>query len=348
MTDREPRLPVIDTLRRVRRQAMTLSSETLVRAAPFGDEGHLLLVEPTVPVDLAAWAGEQKEWVETALAAHGGILFRGFQIATPAALDRVITALAGEPLVYRERSSPRQQVSGNVYTSTEYPADQSIFLHNENSYQHVWPQRVFFACAVPAETDGRTPVADTRRVYQRIDPAVRERFRERGVMYVRNFGDGLGLPWQVVFQTEDRAGVEAYCRTAGIEATWREGNRLRTRSVRPAIIRHPRTGESAWFNHAAFFHISTFEPSLREALLSQFAEEDLPSNTYYGDGRPIEPGVLDELRGAYGAAMRSFPWQTGDLMLLDNILMSHGREPYTGPRSILVGLAQPAAWADFS
>jgi alpha-ketoglutarate-dependent taurine dioxygenase len=102
----------------------------------------------------------------------------------------------------------------------------------------------------------------------------------------------------------------------------------------------------SWFNHATFFHVTTLEPALRDALLSQFSEDDLPNNTYYGDGQPIEPSVLDELRGAYHEATRLFPWQTGDLLLLDNTIMAHGREPFTGARSILVGLALPAAWAD--
>ena len=344
----EHRLRALEQFRRVRRQPLALSSETLVRSEPLDGGGHVLLVQPVIPVDLATWAREQSAWIESRLATYGGILFRGFQIASAAQLDRVVAAVAGEPLVYRERSSPRQQVSGNVYTSTEHPPDQAIFLHNENSYQHVWPQRVFFGCVRPADSGGRTPLADTRRVYAQIDPAVRQRFIDRQVLYVRNFGDGLGLPWQVVFQTDDRSAVEAYCGTAGIEWTWRDGNRLRTRQVRPAVVRHPRTGEMAWFNHATFFHVSTLDASIRDALLSQFGEEDLPSNTYYGDGRPIEPAVLDVLRAAYAESTRTFPWQTGDLLLLDNILMAHGREPFSGARSILVGLAMPAAWAELS
>jgi alpha-ketoglutarate-dependent taurine dioxygenase len=346
--DPEPLLQSLERLRRVRRRPVALSSETLVRSEPFDEPGHVLLVQPVMPIDLAIWARDQQDWVEQQLARHGGLLFRGFQIATAAVLDRVTMAIAGEPLVYRERSSPRHQVSGNVYTSTEHPADQTIFLHNENSYQHTWPRRVLFACATPPQTGGRTPIADTRRVFQRIDPAIRQRFIERGVMYVRNFGEGLGLSWQVVFQTEDRSAVDAYCRTAGIEVQWRDANRLRTRQVRPAVVRHPRTGEMSWFNHAVFFHLSTLEPSIREALLSQFSEEDVPNNSYYGDGRPIEPSVLDELRVAYAEATRTFSWQTGDLLLLDNLLMAHGREPFTGPRSILVSLALPARWTDFN
>lgn len=333
--------------RRGRARPMVLSSEALVDAEPYAEDGHVLVARRAVAgVDLAAWARENQTWIDTALERYGGLLCRGFGIASAAALDRVMDAIAAEPLAYRERSSPRERVSDHVYTSTEHPPDQAIFLHNENSYQQTWPCRVFFCCVKPADTGGRTPVADTRRVFASIDPAIRQRFAERGVLYVRNYREGLGLPWQVVFQTTDRSAVEAYCRNADIACTWREGNRLTTRQVRPAIARHPRTGEMSWFNHATFFHVTTLEPSLREALLSQMPEEELPSNSYYGDGRAIEPGVLDELRGAYHEATRLFSWETGDLLLLDNLLMAHGREPYTGTRTTLVGLAAPMSWRD--
>lgn len=50
-------------------------------------------------------------------------------------------------------------------------------------------------------------------------------------MYMRNFGDGFGLPWQTVFQTTEKAKVEAYCRIHDIKVEWKEGERLRTYQV---------------------------------------------------------------------------------------------------------------------
>lgn len=371
MSNPDPGRPGPELMRRTRGRPIVLSGEALVEARPYTDhsslaartdpaspaatpsaqaqDGHVLLARPAIPgVDLAVWAADHRSWIDTQLHVHGGLLFRGFGVASPANLDRVIGAIAGQPLSYRERSSPRTQVSGNVYTSTEHPPDQRIFLHNENSYQHVWPRRVFFCCVTPAETGGETPIADTRRVFARIDPAIRRRFAERQVMYVRNFGDGLGLSWQDVFQTSDRTVVEDYCRSAGITCTWRDGQRLTTRQVRPAIARHPETGEDVWFNHATFFHVTTLDPTIRDVLLSRMREDELPNNTYYGDGQPIEPAVMEETRGAYAACTRLFAWEQGDLLVLDNMLMAHGRAPFTGTRRILVGLAAPMAWRDLA
>jgi alpha-ketoglutarate-dependent taurine dioxygenase len=159
-------------------------------------------------------------------------------------------------------------------------------------------------------------------------------------MYVRNFGDGFGLPWQTVFQTTEKEKVEEYCRIHDIKVEWKDSERLRTRQVGPAVVKHPRTGELVWFNHATFFHISTLEKNTREALLAGFQEEDLPTNTYYGDGSPIEPSVLESLREVYQQAMVTFPWQKGDILMLDNMLAVHGRLPFVGPRQVLVGMAE--------
>src|SRR5262249_51202253 len=124
-----------------------------------------------------------------------------------------------------------------------------------------------------------------------------------------------------------------------IEFEWQEGNRLRTRQVRPALAQHPRSGEEVWFNHATFFNISTLDPVVAEALLEEFTEEGLPHNTYYGDGSPIEPDVLEELRDAYRQEMVSFTWRPGEILMIDNMLSSHARNSFSGPRQILVAMS---------
>lgn len=72
---------------------------------------------------------------------------------------------------------------------------------------------------------------------------------------MRNFRGHVGLSWQTAFQTTSRAQVEAYCRANEIEYEWRGEDWLKTRQVRPAVARHPRTGDMVWFNHLTFFHV---------------------------------------------------------------------------------------------
>jgi alpha-ketoglutarate-dependent taurine dioxygenase len=320
-----------------------MAGQSLVRESSLSPgQKFPMVLEPCAPgVDLLAWANESRGFIERNLLELGGILFRGFGHQSAATFEKLIKIVSGEPLEYRERSSPRNAVSGNIYTSTEHPPDQHIFLHNENSYAGTWPLKIFFCCVIAALQGGETPICDVRRVYQRIPASIRERFEQKGVMYVRNFSNSVGLSWKTVFQTEDRAKVEQYCQTAGYQFEWRDSNQLRTRRVAPAVATHPQTGERVWFNHAAFFHVSTLEPAVRDALRAQFAEEDLPNQTYYGDGSPIEDATLEAIREAYQAETIKFSWQPGDVLALDNMLAAHARTPYVGPRKILVGMATP-------
>lgn len=338
-----PARPPVPSFRPAPRRAIGGAGESVVREEMLHSGPPLpLVIRPSVVgLDPLAWARGHREMIEQRVHRHGAVLFRGFPIQSAEAFHAFVEAVVGELMEYRERSSPRHEEGNRVYTSTDHPADQRIFLHNEHSYARRFPLKLFFCCMQPSEEGGQTPIADTRRVLERVPAGVRAKFAEHGWMYVRNFGDGFGLSWQTVFQTSDPAEVEAYCALNGIECEWKPGNRLRTRQVRPATAVHPRTGERSWFNHATFFHVSTLPAEMRDGLLADFAEEDLPNNTYYGDGSSIEPETIDTLREAYRAETVMFDWERGDVLLVDNMLASHAREPFRGERRVLVAMADP-------
>jgi len=338
-----PPRPAVPSFRPAARRAIGGGENDFVREELLTPGQPLpLVIRPAVTgLDPLAWARAHRDLVEQRLQKHGAVLFRGFSIQSSDDFHAFVEALVGELMEYRERSSPRHEEGNRVYTSTDHPADQRIFPHNEHSYARRFPLKLFFCCLQPAEEGGQTPIADTRLVFERVPDEVRARFAEHGWMYVRNFGDGLGLPWQTVFQTSDPAEVEAYCARNGIECEWKPGNRLRTRQVRPASAVHPRTGERSWFNHATFFHVTTLPAEMREGLLADFAEEDLPNHTYYGDGSPISDETMQALRAAYQAETVIFDWERGDVLLVDNMLASHAREPFRGARKVLVAMADP-------
>jgi alpha-ketoglutarate-dependent taurine dioxygenase len=317
------------------RQAVPAAPADWVRTV--SPEGALPLeVRAAADVGLAQWARSHPEIISGWLARHGAVLFAGFGIQFED-FPAVAATLAGPPEPYRERSSPRTQLAPGVYSSTDHPADQPIALHNENSYQATFPARLVFCCLSEADRGGGTPLADCRRVLARLPPSVAATFRARQVRYVRNYGGGVGLAWQDAVGP-DPGSVERYCREADLGAHWQPGGRLRTTAVRPAIAVHPGTGEETWFNHAAFFHVSSLPPPLSAALLDQFGEDGLPTNTYYGDGGRIEPASLAAIREAYEQEAACTPWRRGDVLLVDNLLVAHGRQPFTGERRVVVSM----------
>jgi alpha-ketoglutarate-dependent taurine dioxygenase len=331
-----------DEFKANRRKVVRLSQEDLVKTAFLDTEERfpLVLSPKAAGLNLVSWGENNREFVERQLLEWGAVLFRGFNVDGVSHFEQFARAVSGELLDYRERAAPRKEVGSRIYTSTEFPADQSIPLHHEMSYSHNWPTKIWFYCAQPAQKGGNTPIANDREVINLIDAKIKERFKEKGVMYVRNYGEGLDMTWQVAFQTNDRLVVEEYCRNAHTQFEWRAGDRLRTRQGRQVTARHPKTGDLVWFNHAHMFHISNLPAEVQYALLSEFKDDEIPRNAFYGDGSPIESSILDEIRDLYQRSAVSFPWRQGDILLLDNFLASHGREPYIGPRKILVAMAE--------
>lgn len=292
------------------------------------------------------WLAEHRAAIMARLERDGVILLSNLDIMSSGQFATGAAALFGEQLLsYSNRSTPRTELKGRIYTSTEYPKEESIPQHNENAYSHEWPMKIAFLCLIAADEGGATPVADSRAVYRRIPAAIREKFQRKGVMYVRHYSS-VGLPWQEVFQTQAREEVDAYCRCHGIRARWLSEDLLRTEQVCPAVAVHPHTGAPVWFNQAHLFHVSNHTEENREALLRTFGEDQLPRHAYYGDGEALEDEVLETVRTIYDEEKIAFEWKSGDLILLDNMLYSHGRDPYEGARKVLVAMAEARTWAD--
>ena len=190
---------------------------------------------------------------------------------------------------------------------------------------------------LPAETGGATPLADSRAVYEKIPPEIREKFETKKIMYVRNYSD-IDLPWHEVFQTHKKEEVERYCIDNNFEFEWR-GNELRTKQVNQASIEHPLHGFKVWFNQAHLFHISSLDPETKQSFISMFGTDGLPRNTYFGDGSEIAEADLATIREIYEQEMFHFSWKKGDILLIDNLRFTHGRQPYEGARKVLVGMA---------
>jgi alpha-ketoglutarate-dependent taurine dioxygenase len=331
----------LNSLTSIKRQSVRVDQGSLVASRTLLEGHRLLLLEPAVDhLDLAAWAAANRGWLEHRLLEHGGLLFRGFDVPDSAAFQSVARAISPDLLDYVERAAPRKLVVGKVFTSTEYPADQWIPLHHEMSYSHNWPTKLYFYCEVPPERDGYTPVADDRDVITRMPDSLKAPFLEKGVMYVRNYGQGGDMPWPEVFQTSDRSEVERYLTSTNTEYEWRGEHQLRTRMRRQVLARHPGTGDTVWFNHAHMFHVSNMPANVRAALLQEFAEHDLPRNAFYGDGSTIPDEVAEAIRTLYRESAAFFPWRKGDVLLLDNFLTCHGRSPFQGQRRICVAMAE--------
>jgi len=293
---------------------------------------------------LEEWLVRHRAAVSAQLLTHKALLFRGFE--NRGGIGGIADTLFATRLSYTYRSTPRTDVGELIYTATEYPKQLWIPQHNENAFQRSWPMKLLFHCMQPATTGGRTPLAETARVTLAIDAQVQEEFDRKQVKYVRNYRPGVDLPWQDVFGTTTKEGVEQFCRAHRIAFEWVNNGCLRTSQVCQAFAVHPVIGQRLWFNQAHLFHVSALDPAARAMMLSLFGEDGLPRNSYFGDGSAIPADVLEHIRTAFDRNKILFQWQANDILLVDNMQMSHGREPYDGPRRVLVCMSEPYSAAD--
>jgi alpha-ketoglutarate-dependent taurine dioxygenase len=286
------------------------------------------------------WIRENSDFIGEKLLKHGAILFRGFPLNGVEDFDQFADVFCPLRLDYIGGNSPRTKMKNGVYTATEYPGDVKISLHNEASYLKNMPRKLLFYCEAAPTDRGQTPLADCRSVLQSIAPEVRKRFADKGVKYVNNLhgGCGLGRSWQDVFQTKDTRQIEQWLEKMGYEYSWKADGGLRTSIVGSAVAKHPETREDVWVNQAEQWHPSSLEARTRKALLSVFREEDLPHNAYFGDGSPLIEADLEHIRQVLAAHETVFEWKEKDVLLCDNYLVAHGRQPFTGERRILVAI----------
>lgn len=314
----------------------SLSGALVAQAA--GTATMPLVVQCNSPASLTEWGHAHRAWVDAALIEHGAILFRGFAVRTAPEFGECAQALCGTLLDYMYQSTPRTQVSQQIYTATEYPAAASIPQHNENAYQRAWPMRLLFGCLQVAAEGGETPLARSVDVTARIGRDLVDEFQERKVMYVRNYGDHVDLPWQTSFQTTSPAEVNTYCDAHGITCEWLPDEHLRTSQICQGVATHPATGNLLFFNQAHLFHPSSLGPDRHAAMLQVFGEAGLPRNARFGDGGEIDAPTLDRIRTAHATEAHPFGWENGDVLLVDNMLVSHGRQAFKGARTVLVAM----------
>lgn len=295
--------------------------------------------------EVAASAAALAPDVRKAVRETGAVLVRGFNALTVPEFSAVAGAFIDD-VVADNGEHESVDESGVVQTPVPYSPDHKLLWHNENSFNRRWPLTLVFSPTIVATTGGRTTLTDSRRLLDVLDPAIVARFRERGVAYIRRFGNGVGLPWQKVLGTDSRSAAEDRAAADGVELAWGVDQTLTARSVRPAVVAHPLTREHAWFAQPAHWHPACLDIETRESLLDVFGRAGLPRDCQFGDGSAIPDSMMHEVIAAHESIERSFDWVAGDVLVIDNVLTAHARDPYTGPRRLLVAMGDEHEFAE--
>jgi alpha-ketoglutarate-dependent taurine dioxygenase len=317
-----------------------------------------LVVEPAHKIkdfdECIAAINENRTFLKENLLKYGGLLFRGFPVEDENHFKRVITSLqTGKFINYIGGDSPRTIIQEGIYTSTEAPPWLKIPLHNELSFVKNYPTHIYFYCQTAPQQDGQTIVADARNVYKMISPEVKEIFEKKGIKYVSNYYYRSKLlefinklqpshkSWMQVFETNNKALVEKLCYDNEFNFKWNQKDWLELSQIRPAVLTHPATGEAVWFNQA---HLYDFNPRLLGfwrylgAKILYARKHMRLHEVFFGDNSFIPQKYLSHILDVLDANTIYFPWQKGDILVLDNILAMHGRAKFKGKRRVLTAM----------
>lgn len=287
-------------------------------------------------IDLTA---NEREFFRENLSRCGALLFRGFDLKTVAEFENFARRFSGKELFnYAGGVSPRRSLGTGIYTSTEYPPELTLALHNELCYSKNYPRFVYFFCLVAPESGGATTLGDSRRILRNIAPEIVASFVNKNVRYDRflQSDENSDYSWQAAFETGEKKTVEKICRAADADFEWLPSDVLRVSQTRPATATHPETGEEVWFNQADGFHESNLDEETKEFFNNR--NEPFRLNSCFGDGAPIADETLRQIRRVLNTETVPHNWRAGDVLILDNILTAHGRMPFAGARKIAVAM----------
>jgi alpha-ketoglutarate-dependent taurine dioxygenase len=306
------------------------------------------LLQAEAAGDAAGWVAGHRDSLRAVVAEHGSVLVRGLGLRDAAETGAVFQQLATGLMTEMEAFASRRTYASGVYSASKWPASQQMCMHHELSYMLEFPGLMLFACLSAPTAGGATAVADSPTVLRALPAELVARFEREGWLLIRNYNDEIGASVAEAFGTDDRNAVESYCHANAIEFEWQRDGGLRTRQRRSAVVHHPLTGQRCWFNQIAFLNEWTIDPEVREYLVDVYGADGLPFNTLFGGGDPVGEDVVQVLNETYEAHTMREPWQSGDLLMVDNIRTAHSRESYAGEREVLAGLADAVRLADCS
>lgn len=289
--------------------------------------------------DLVSFVRNRAQILKPLVARYGAVLLQNDVPMSTTQFETCVAALCQE-IIQDNGEHNRAALSTSIYTPVFYPPEEKIKWHNENSFNAVMPGRIFFHCVRASSSGGETPLVDTRKVLKQMPSRLRTQFAELGVIYERTYYPGFGQDWRKILQISSREEVDELCRRNDITSDW-IGDVLRTRSKRPAIVRHPETGEACWIAQLTHWHPASLNSRQRQALLDTFGVNKLPRECRFGDGSAIDDSIIEELEYLYQRNEVATPWQTGQTLIVDNFLSAHARNPFCGERSLMIALGDP-------
>ena len=284
------------------------------------------------------WLHHHRNQLEDELTVHGAILFRGFKIDDDLGFDRLIRAFDWPSFTYEESLSTavRHNRTELVFTANEAPPSVSIFLHHEMAQTPIYPSKLFFFCEQASEVGGATPICRSDVLLEHLQKEVPDFVKScetKGIRYSQtmpaenDLESGQGRSWANTLSASNINEAETKLERLGYQWQWQpDGSLSVTTPVLPAI-RRLSDGRKVFFNQL----IAAFRGW-------QDARNNSEKSICFGDNSLISNDDMTKVIRLSNLLTFDIPWQTGDVVLVDNFTTMHGRRPFEGQRRVLASL----------
>ena len=275
--------------------------------------------------------------VKKKFAKKGVLLFRGFHVNNLDDFNLSVRSIHKKILNnYDEGSTPRSKIKGKIFTSTEISKNREIPIHNEMSYSTKYPNNLWFYSQKVASKGGQTTIANSRKIYKDLNKKIKNIFEKKKIMYVRRYGFGMDVPWQIAFNTKNKNKVNSFCKKNAIKFKWINKNKLITWRINGATTKNPDFNFKIWFNQAHLFHNSNVDKKSRKMIENFFGKHFFSRDAKFGDGSDIPLIFLQKIRKTLENNSYNVSRKERDVLLINNLLVSHGRRKFSGKRKLYV------------
>lgn len=303
---------------------------------------------------LEHWLQDHRVQIEEQLSGQGAILIRGLDIDTPESLDYFVSLFPLKNFTYNESLSNALRVNKTprVFTANEAPPHIDIELHHEMAQTPLSPDWLFFSCRVQPTRGGSTPLCRSDLVYQDLlqqQPTFLAQCEDQGLYYRQKFAlnpdeaSAQGRSWPHLLQLIDenqaitinepsalqqlKSAAESQLHAKGYKYQWHKDTLEIISPVLPAV-RRAKNNQKVFFNQ------------LLAAYTSWGNALNLgPECVFLGDGQPIAQEYVHRLQAICQKHTKDLCWQAGDVAILDNTMVMHGRRAFQGKRQVYASLA---------
>ena len=296
---------------------------------------------PSESVSIEEWVRQNRVAINPSLKQTGAVLLRGLAMQDPDHFEKFVVSFGLPMFPYKKSLSNAVRVnySERVFTANEAPSQVEIYLHHEMAQTPVSPSVLFFCCISAAEQGGATPLCRSDQLFEAFKlshPKWTEQLVSKGLRYVTRMpavsdeSSGQGRSWYNTLNVSDKDEVEKKLTAMGYEYSWQNNGGLETLSpLLPGVVELTNGGQS-------FYHqlIAAYRgwPGVRE---------NPASGVMFGDKTEIPVGLLESLSSMAEDYTTDLHWADGEIAMLNNRMIMHGRRPYSGnrKRQVLVSMA---------